>query len=420
LPFLKLASAVAREFASSFLLNFVFLFAYIFILNILKMQYGKYIGLRGNEISKSVKSLKELVKESAFFGAVTGFITSFAVIFLGITLEVKVFEYIILMSIGLSFINIRYICFSYSGGLLALGSLILGLQRIDIPSILALISILHLLESIMIYLNSGKDSIPVLIKKNNEIAGAFFVQKFWPVPIVLFTFINERRADGLGELIMGKWPMLFQPDLISSGVLTLGLGCIVSVLGYSDVAITKTPEKKSKETSIQLFIYSVVLFTIAIAAIHFSVFKIIGPIFAIGVHELIIRYGHYREKNGDPLFKTVRRGIKVFDLLPGSHGEKMGLQRGDTILSINGNDVQTDEGMAAALKDFPPFIWIEVADPYGYRKTYEYKCYPGGTNDIGVLTVPRENRITYNVEYFENISILKNLVSRFKGIDKQL
>lgn len=82
--------------------------------------------------------------------------------------------------------------------------------------------------------------------------------------------------------------------------------------------------------------------------------------------------------------------------------------------------MQTEEGIAEALRNFPTFIWIDAADIKGKEKKYEYKCYPEGINDLGIMIIPRENEVTYNIDYYENYSVLKNLVKRFRGNSRSI
>jgi hypothetical protein len=214
--------------------------------------------------------------------------------------------------------------------------------------------------------------------------------------------------------------LMFKPETIQTGALALGLDCAVAVLCYSDLAITKHPEKKSRETAFQLFCYSAVLFIIAIFSIHLPWLKYVGTVFCIAVHEGINIYGRHIEKNGEPLFSPVRRGLKVMDIIPDSHAQRMGIQRGDTILSINGKDIQTEEGVTEALREYPTYTWIQIKGWDGKEKTCEYKYYQGGYNTLGVVSVPREKEVTYNTNYFEHLSILKNIVTRFRGMNKSV
>jgi hypothetical protein len=145
-----------------------------------------------------------------------------------------------------------------------------------------------------------------------------------------------------------------------------------------------------------------------------------GAVFCIVGREAIHLVSTFYETRRKPLYSAVRRGIRVMDVLPGSHAAAMGLQRGDIILSINNNDVQSEEGINEALRGFPTYTWIQVKCWDGTEKTLEYKCYPGGYDTLGIITVPRETEVTYTTSYFERISILRNIVNRFKGVDDKV
>ncbi len=212
--------------------------------------------------------------------------------------------------------------------------------------------------------------------------------------------------------------MIFKPSAIEGGAWALGLDCLVAVLCYSDLAITKHPEKKCRQSAFMLFCYSAILLVLAICSIRIPWIGYAGVAFCVVAHEGINLYSTFSEKRGIPLYNAVRRGLRVLDMLPDSHARLMGLERGDVILSINNNDIQTEEGVIEALRDYPTFTWIRVSGWDGVERTVEYRCFPGGYNTLGIVSVPREKEVTYNTSYFENMSILKNIVNRFRGMDR--
>ncbi|NSW89210.1 MAG: PDZ domain-containing protein [Firmicutes bacterium] len=420
MPVLKILSAVARELLAAFILNYKLIPVYIIIVLLVKTQYIRHRGFNIGNDGKTQKELWEIFQETIFFGVVAGFVSGFLIVSVGVTLDTKVFEYLLIIMAFLILFNIRYICLSYAGGILAFISLVFKIPGISVASILAMVAIVHFFEGIMVYAGAGKDCIPIYIRSEHGIAGAFLTRRFWPVPLIFLTFLAQEYTNIITESITVDWWTLFNPVTVEAGTIAFGLDCAISVLCYTDMAITRQPEKKSHEMGIQFLLYSVLLFLLAITARYVYIFSVIGTVFAIAAHEAIVLYSRYRERHGIPMFVPVRRGVRVLDVPPESHAFKMGMKRGDIIMSINGKDVQTEEGMAEALGSFPTFIWVEVIGTDGKEKKYEYKCYPEGINDLGVLIIPRENEVTYNIDYYENYSILKNLVKRFRGNSKFL
>ena len=413
---LQMAGAIAGEMLNAFFVNYFFIFLYILVIMYIRAQYQKYSELQNDIYGKPAKSIREITEQIILTGLIAGFAASFAVVAAGITIEGDAIKYLFYIMCLLLLIDLRFVCISYAAGLLAAISLIFGYPKVNIPSLLALVAILQMVESILIYTNRKGDSVPVFIRHKNEIAGAFLIRKFWLIPVVFFTYML--RTGGALLDISPAWPMLFNSSSLQNGVYALGLDCLVTVLCYTDIAITKHPEKKCTQSAIMLFGYSTILMILAVISIHLPWAGYIGVVFCVLAHEGINFYSKYSENRGEPLYSAVRRGLRVMDMMSESHAQKMGLQRGDIILSINNNDIQTDEGVNEALREFPTFTWIRVLGWDGKERTIEYRCFPGGYNTLGIISVPREKEVTYNTSYFERISILKNIVNRFRGMDR--
>jgi len=418
LPLLKIAGAIAGKMLSAFFVDYFFIFLYIFVIIFFRSQYQKYSELQGDIYGKPVKTLREITERMILTGLVAGFISSILIVAAGITIETETVRFLVYLMFFMLFFDLRFVCISYAAGLLAASNLIFGYPDVNIPSLLGLVAILHFTESVLVYINRKSDCIPVYFQYDNEITGAFLIRRFWMVPAVFFTYVlqnGETFIDGLGE-----WQLFFNPDTLRDGAYVLGLDCLIAVLCYSDTAITQHPEKKCTQSSIMLFCYSTLLMLLAVLSIYNSWAVYAGVIFSVAAHEGISVYSKITERRRKPLYSAVRRGLRILDILPGSHAELMGLQRGDIILSINNNDIQTEEGVSEALREFPVYTWIRVLGWDGRERTVEYRCYPGGYNSLGIISVPREKEVTYNIWHFEHISILRDIVNRFRGMDRQI
>jgi hypothetical protein len=387
-----------------------YIFLYVIVIILIRAQYEKYMEFQDEVIGQPSGDISHIIRETVLIGLVAGVVCSFSATAAGISLNADTVRYLFFIMCFLLLLNLRLVCISNAAGILALISLIFGYPRIDVPSVLALAAILHIIEALLIFLNAGRGSIPVFISHNGDIAGAFLIRKFWLVPVIFFLYLFQGGSNGFSG---GLWGGL-------SGAYALGLDCMVAFLGYSDLAITMPPERKCRQSAIQILGYSLILFVIALLSVKIHLLMYFGAVFCIAAHEGIYLYGKHREKAGTPLFSAVHRGLRVMDVLPGSHALRMGINRGDIILSINGKDIQSDESVGEALKEYPTYTWIEATESGGKSKTYEYRCFPDGYNALGIITVPREKDVTYGTNNFEHLSILKNIVSRFRGVSRSI
>lgn len=415
---LQMAGAIAGEMLNAFFVNYFFIFLYILVILFIRAQYQKYSELQGDIYGKPAKSLRERTEQIILTGLIAGFVAGLIAVAAGITIETDAVRYLFYIMCLLLLFDMRFVSISYAAGLLAAISIISGYPKVYIPSLLGLVAILQMVESMLIYINRKSDCVPVFIRHKDELAGAFLIRRFWMIPIVFFTYVLQTGGTSLD--FSAGWPLFFGSPALKGGAYALGLDCLVAVLCYSDIAITRHPEKKCTQSAIMLFGYSTILLLLAVFSVNTQWLGYVGVVFCVLAHEGIHYYSIYSENRGQPLFNAVRRGLRVMDVLAESHAQMMGLERGDIILSINNNDIQTDEGVTEALREFPSFTWIRVSGWDGKERTIEYRCFPGGYNSLGIISVPREKEVTYNTGYFERMSILRNIVNKFRGMDRSV
>src|SRR5699024_665162 len=106
-------------------------------------------------------------------------------VILGISLSEAGISYLWLVALVLMLINQRYLCFAYAGGIVSLFSLLTGYPQIHIPTLMALVAILHLVEAFLIFINGHHLPSPMYVKhESGKVVGAFNLQKFWPMPTI--------------------------------------------------------------------------------------------------------------------------------------------------------------------------------------------------------------------------------------------
>ncbi|HOQ06661.1 MAG TPA: PDZ domain-containing protein [Clostridiales bacterium] len=413
---LQLAGAIAAEMLRAFFADYFFLVMCLLVITFIRSHYRVYSELQEEMYGSTGPGLKQAAEKLILTGLVTGFAVSFLTVAAGVTVETDTVRYLFYIMCLLMLFDIRFVSFPYAAGLLAAASYVFDRLYVNVPSLLCLAAVLQMLEAFLVYINRKSSHIPVYIHHDGEIAGAFLTKRFWIIPVVFLTYLMQ-PGTLLPESVSGlALPFAPRPPAGMAGA--FGLDCMMAMLLNSDISIATQPEKKSARNAAALFAQGCILLVLALISRDIGWVGCVGAILCIAGREGIYMWSVMTERNGTPLFSAARRGLRVLDVLPGSNAQSMGMMRGDIILSINNMDIQTEEGIAEALKDFPVYTWIKVLRN-DEEKLLEYRCYPDGYNRLGIITVPREKEITYRIAWLEHMNIIRNIVRRFrKDIDR--
>jgi len=275
---------------------------------------------------------------SLLFGLTGGLVGSYLMVLFGISISDAGVGYLWLVAVGLLLISPRYLCFSYAGGLISLSSILLGFPKVDVPQLMGLVAVLHMVESLLIFLSGHIGAVPVYTRNwKGELVGGFNLQRFWPLPIIALTIIAQAGYSGTWLSMPDWWPLI-RPSSDLKDLMYLLLP-ILAALGYSDIAITSTPRDKAKHSAGILCLYSICLLGLSVFASYFRNLSFIPALFAPVAHEMTILIGQNRELNGKPLYVHPPEGVMVLEAKRGSLGERFGLAARDIILKINGMPV---------------------------------------------------------------------------------
>lgn len=426
---LKIAGLIFEQFGNLLLDEFLWI-----VMLILIMIYRKNSGIEARMLGSSYP-LFHKVSSSVLVGLAGGLLGSLLVILVGISIEdytsvgegslTEGIAYIWLVAVLLALINPRYLCFSYAGGLIALSNLIFGFPSINVPGLLALIGVLHLIESFLIWMDGYTYSIPLFLRrKDGRTVGGYVMNRIWPIPLVIFAvmFGGEEGRVSLAEMIdmPSWWPFL--KHSASGGIRDLIYIPIVVpvVLGYGDMAITKMPDKKCRSSAFRLSVYSLVLIVLSVIASKLRIFAFAAAVFAPLAHEMLILYGEKEEEEGKPYFESKEIGVKVLYVQKDSIANSMKIEPGDTLLKINGMTVFSEKQLTEFLSSYPTFIWMDIKKAAGEMISAEYSDYRTGIGSLGALIVPHNSDFYYEIS--SGSSILKRLLTRYKkkhdkGID---
>ncbi len=326
---------------------------FIVILCIIYFQYYKIGKLEKGVLEFKRSPLLKLIS-STVFGIIGGIIATVIFIYLGIVLIPKDFIYILFTAVFLSIINPRYMCFAYAGGVVSLISIIFGYPDIKTNEIITVVAVLHIVESLLIILDGWRNKLPVFFETEKDLIGGFNMNRFWPIPFVVF----------IGD------------DLIYP--ITL-----IAMLSYGDYSTSSYPNKKVLNTSVTLCIYSLLLLYIANKIAN----PFIPPIFSILGHEFIIWINKYREKGKSPVFASTRKGLKVLEVMPYGIAKSIGIRPGDILFTVNGLEIKNKKDIRDAMKIKNTQIKIEF---FNLKSGLSSEIYNGNKKSLGLITVPRD------------------------------
>lgn len=411
---LDIIRAVARQLVFSIFLDYKYIVIYLFFYMVVKGRLEIIQGFEHCIPGCRSKTIRQVMEELILAGLVTGFFGGISTVALGLFIEPEGLQAFLVTMVILALINHRFVNPSYAGGIVCLFTLIFKYEKVHIPSLFALIAVIQLYEAVLIYLSRRQDNIPIFIRHNGQMTGAFIKQKYYAIPFILLSLSAIPYAVLQNEIVM-TWGTLFKTGLLSagSGAAFLLTGAI-GVTNYSSISISTPPEEKCRNDALKFLIGSLVLFMLACFSSKSEAVKWAGAIFVLVYREAVYRLTLCREMKKKPLYTVVRRGIRILEIIPGGTADKMKMKRGEIILNINGKPVQTEDGIRHVLANSPTFLWMHTEDPCGQIKIYEHKCYPDGVKDLGVILVPREWEITYQVDEYENFTIIKNIVDKFR------
>ena len=368
---------------------------FLVVVLVVYFQYRRLERMEVSFFDRPVTPLREKLAFSLGFGILGGVIGTAVASLLGITVSVDDFTFIWPLAIFLMMVRTRYICFSYAGGLVSLLSLTVGWPKINVPSIMAVIAILHMVESLLIYLDGNRFPTPIMARmENGRFSGGFYLQKFWPIPLIVIVAAAGRTTP----VETGGLPVWW-PAFLASGeslqTVFLQLTGLVAVLGYGDMTLSRTPSQKTRIAAGRLLLFSLALLGLSLLATRWTFFAFAAALFSPLAHEGLILYSRKEERERSPLLSADAAGLAVLAVFRQGPGKAMKLVPGDRIVRANNRPVVVREDLEEVLAQRPSFVWLDVEAADGSVRTVEHRDYQSGVGDLGCLFVDRHPRRIY-------------------------
>lgn len=376
-------------------------------------------------IGEGVNSPLELTLSQIVLGIFAGIFASLILSHLGVIFdENSGIEFLFMISIVLTFIKPRLVCFSYSGAILGFISLIftyfnirtsngVNLFNLDIAMLMTFVGIVHIVEGILVIFDGSRGAVPVFSNRNGKIMGGYALRRYWLIPIAIFIAYKTISSGSLVTESIGTpewWPILKNTSItsiIESAILSLIP--LIGILGYSSITFTRRKRQKSISSGIFIISYGLILSLVAQVANFNLIGKIVVLIFAPAAHELMLYIQRIIEEKRTPMFISDEEGLSVLDIVPYSKAYDSGIKPGDKIVLVNGKSINNEADIYVLAKENLNNITMKIKDISGNIKELSIKH--EFNKRFGVILVPRSVDMG-KVVSFENqkfSEVLKNI-----------
>lgn len=237
-----------------------YLFTLVIIMIMFYIKNRKISFMQKMIIGQDIESPLELTLSQVALSIIAGAFGSVILSYLGVAFQDNsAIVLLFLISVILTFVGSRFICFSYSGAILGVISVAVQFLaannmininsvkflEVDVVMLMSLVGVLHIIEGILVMFDGKSGAIPVFTNRDNKIIGGFAFKRYWILPVTLFIIINSTNLNGTVSVATpGFWPLIRTnlTDIAKNVVMSFAV--FYGVIGYKSVTFTKLKEKK--------------------------------------------------------------------------------------------------------------------------------------------------------------------------------
>ncbi len=354
---------------------------YLAMVLLVWLQYKRIQRVERASFGMRVTSVLREWLASLAFALLAGIVLTAGLLALGVVID----RYDALWMWGvlgvLALIDMRYACVAYAASVLALahvaaaayaghGGRLWGplatLPFVHGRSLLFLAGVLHIAEGVLVLFSGHRGASPLFVRsRRGQTVGAYILQKFWPVPLVLLT------ATGT--------PLPF-PALI----------------GFGGMAVGSLPRAVSRRTGMAVILYGALVTALALLSLWRPWVLAVSAILAFTAHGMLyaaIQRREWEEKS--PLFVRPARGVRILAVIAGSPAHAMGLQPGEVLRRIGATPVNSSYDIHFAIDQNPAYVKMEVLDERKEARFVGMPVYHRDPHQLGIIAVPDERAHAY-------------------------
>ena len=385
-------------------------------------------------MGESLDSPFELTISQIVIGIIAGVAASLMFTFLGLVFDENSNIYLLFMlSLFFMAFKPRFICFSYSGAVLGITSLVfkyaaillhmpkLDFINVDILTLMTLVGVLHIVEGSLVMIDGSRGAIPVFTNRDNKIIGGFALKRYWALPIAILILLSSASSDLVAgqSLMTPQWMPSIRGEIVGRILKNSIIASIAlyGVIGYSSVTFTKSKGKKSLFSGALIMGYGVLLTAISQLAVFGVAAQFFILIFAAALHEIMLQLEKRIELTMKPKFVSSDEGIMVLEVAQRSPAFDMGIRSGDLIVQLNNKTLEDEEEILHIVKGNFKSLTLKIKKTSGELKDISYNNMAGNRR-LGIVIVPRELPKDNSIVKVDGDSF-KDVLDKMKDIDKR-
>ncbi|MFC2947248.1 PDZ domain-containing protein [Virgibacillus sediminis] len=260
------------------------------------------------------------------------------------------------------------------------GTMIDGLQQVNLLGIVLLLGILLIIEALLVR-RAGQEGFPRLIPgRRGGWIGQHHLKKMSIIPF--FTLVPMGAITPFADF----WPYF------SIGGESYGLVLIPFLLGFDYGVKSRLPQQAAGSLFKATLLLSLLVLLLAVGGIYQSLLIFVAAAAAIIGREYISYRHRIRERKGQPYFRKMGNGLRVLGIIQGTPADRMDIGVGETITKVNGRKVDTEEGFYQALQGSGAYFKLEVLNAFGEMRFVQGAFYEGDHYELGLVFVTGPHR----------------------------
>lgn len=327
-------------------------------------------------------------KNTWMISILTGLFISLLTIGLGLVFS---YETILILSIIVIILSISFrlslLSASYTIGitflLILLSPLLLRFQKvididlysmIDFTSLVILLGIFLIAEAILLRTVSREETFPDLSLSDRGIwIGQHRLKKLTIIPF--FVLI----PTGMITPFAPFWPYF------SIGDETYSILLVPFIIGFDYLVRGSLPQDAARKISKSVSLLGLIVILLAIGSIYISWLSIIAVFIAIVGREFINYKHRVEDKSSLPYFNPVANGLKVLAVIPGTPGDRLGILVGETVLKVNGQEINSVKDFYIALQESGAYFKLDVLNDENEVRFVQSALYEGDHHELGLI-----------------------------------